>query len=50
MSECDTCGLDDSECYCELYNLSERVDTLEEELDKLTNVIKAMSDYIKGMP
>jgi hypothetical protein len=47
MSECDTCGLEDPECHCYLYELSERVDRLEEELDKLTHVVKAMSEYIQ---
>lgn len=47
MSECDRCGLEDPECHCYLYEIADRVERLEEELDKLTNVVKAMSDHIR---
>ena len=45
---CDKCGLDDPDCQCWLSELDERVIRLEEELDKLTDVVKAISDCIKG--
>lgn len=48
MNECDKCGLEDPECHCYLYEVEERVSRLEEELDKLTDVVKAISDkFIK---
>lgn len=48
MSECDKCGLEDPECHCQLYELSERVDDLEEAVDQLTRLVKLMSDYIRS--
>ncbi len=46
MNECDKCGLEDPECHCYLYEVEERVSILEEELDKLKNVVKSMSDHL----
>lgn len=47
-SECDRCGLEDPDCQCRLSEIVYRVDWLEEELDKLTNVVKAISDHIRS--
>jgi hypothetical protein len=47
MSGCDRCGLEDPECDCYLYELEKRVGRLEEELDKLTDIINTMSDRIR---
>lgn len=44
---CDKCGLDDSDCMCYIFKLEDRIETLEEELDKLTQVVKKMSDYVR---
>ena len=45
--ECDNCGLTDPECQCYLHELEDRIIALEEGLDQLTEVVKAMSDYIR---
>lgn len=47
-SECDRCGLEDPECHCYLHEVAQRVERLEEELDKLTDVVKAISDHVRG--
>lgn len=48
MSECDRCGLEDPDCHCYLHEVAQRVERLEEELDKLTDVVKAISDHVRG--
>lgn len=48
MSEdCDLCGQDISECHCYIHELEERICILEDSLDDLTNVVKAISDYVR---
>ena len=38
-SECDKCGLENTECNCYLCELEERVSFLEESLDELRDVV-----------
>jgi hypothetical protein len=47
-SECDRCGLEDHECHCYLLEIADRVERLEEGLDLLTDVVKAISDHLLG--
>ncbi len=47
MSDCDTCGQEGAECHCYLHEIVERVSKLEEELDKLTNIVKFISEYLR---
>jgi len=47
MSQCDRCGQEDAECHCYLHEIAERVGSLEEELDDLTDIVKVLSDHIK---
>lgn len=45
---CNKCGLEeDCYCNCYVYDLEERIAHLEEELDKLTDIVFAMNEYIK---
>ena len=44
---CDTCGLDDPECQCYVYELEKRIAALEEAIDNLTYVVNAISTYLK---
>ncbi len=46
MSNCDHCGLSDSECHCYMYELEERIEILEDGLDSLTNVVNAIHEYL----
>ncbi len=47
-NDCDSCGLDlITECSCYSQELEERIARLEEEFDKLTMVVKKISDYIQ---
>jgi hypothetical protein len=46
MNECDTCGQDDANCKCYLNEIENRVMFLEAELDKLTDVVDKMDDYL----
>ncbi len=43
---CDKCGLSDPDCTCYVQELEERISYLEEEMDKLTTVVKKMHEYI----
>lgn len=45
--QCDKCGLTDPECHCYVYELEDRIIALEEGLDQLTEVVKAISDYVR---
>ena len=45
-NECDRCGLDNYECTCYMTELEDRIDFLEEEVDKLTTIVKKIHDYI----
>lgn len=45
--DCGNCGQDASECHCYIHELEERICILEEGLDNLTNVVKAISGYIR---
>lgn len=45
-SDCDRCGLYDSDCTCYMTELEERINFLEEEMDKLTTIVKKIHDYI----
>jgi len=47
MNECDKCGLCDPDCQCYVHELEIRITHLEEELDKLTDTINLISEYIK---
>lgn len=46
MSDCDLCGLDDSECRCYVNELADRIEALEEGLDALTKIVEAIHQYI----
>lgn len=48
-NECDKCGLIDPECQCYVYELEDRIIALEEGLDQLTEVVNAISEYIKDV-
>lgn len=44
---CDRCHVEFSApCSCQVYDLEERVSFLEEELDKLTLIVKAISSHV----
>jgi len=45
-NDCDKCGLSDHDCICYMQELEERISFLEEEMDKLTTVVKTIHDYI----
>lgn len=48
MNGCDRCGLEPTDfCQCYEYELETRIIFLEEELDKLTEVVNKITDYIK---
>lgn len=44
--ECDLCGVSDYECKCYLYEMDKRIDFLAGELERLTYVVKEISEYI----
>ena len=46
LSGCDRCGLCDNECTCYVNELEERISFLEEEMDKLTMIVKKIHDFI----
>ena len=46
MSECDKYGFEDPYCNCYLHEIEERVTFLEEELDKITNVLMKISNVV----
>lgn len=45
-NDCGMCGLDLFECQCFVYELAKRVDFLASELDKLTEVVNKIHEYI----
>ncbi len=45
-NDCDMCGSDMELCQCLVYELAKRVDFLSDELDKLTEVVNKIHDYI----
>ncbi len=45
-NDCDICGLSDTDCTCYVLELEERISFLEEEMDKLTTIVKKIHDYI----
>lgn len=47
MNDCDLCGQSDAECHCYIRELEERIEILEDELDKLTFVVEKISDWIE---
>lgn len=44
---CEKCGLIEPECQCYVYELEDHIIALEEGLDQLTEVVKAISDYVR---
>ncbi len=40
--ECDKCGLDDPECNCYMHELADRIEILEDCLERLNNVVKSI--------
>ena len=48
-SECDRCGQEDPDCHCELYELRNRVDKLEEVIGKLAFVVFELEADIKTL-
>lgn len=46
---CDRCGLEDGiTCLCYVSELEKRIEFLEEELDKLTDVVNVLSRHTKN--
>lgn len=45
--ECDTCGLQDTHCTCYVHELHNRITFVEEELDRLTDIVEKISKHIK---
>lgn len=47
VHDCDMCGLNFSDCTCDITDLEKRVAFLEEELESLTDIVYEMSEFIK---
>jgi hypothetical protein len=46
-NECDKCGIEYDFCRCHVKEFEERISFLEDEMEKLTNVVDKMNNFIK---
>lgn len=47
MSECDKCGLSDTDCKCYMYELEQRISKLEKALIDLVIAVYKLNEYVK---